>query len=367
MKSQLQNFNSDSNQLCNHRILRQALRFLAKCFWVFFGLFNIGYQVLFASNILNDRLKSAKVGDYFVTEANKMTSLIAVRSNDENLLVLEEISVPSAHISKQRLSWGDWVIQRAPGHTSWSMIEIDLKSNQLIECYSFSRSGWINLSESECFISTLFNLDLAFVPEPERRRMGPEPLNGEPDLRPIWYPQLMINGESLAKPKFDVYSAHWPRDNSELSNHPVMIYFDHENRSPFPIWIQLNTAHVMAPIRTIDAGHELPSYYKSMPHRVPEFLDPTLQTPGGIQISLKSPRYYRQFDLYAVDWTKGKKEFLPISCSLNMKEEVVRLEISRAELLNVLQPNHRYTWLIVPTGHCESYAESTSPFTWKVE
>jgi hypothetical protein len=43
------------------------------------------------------------------------------------------------------------------------------------------------------------------------------------------------------------------------------------------------------------------------------------------------------------------------------------MEIDKSELKNTLQPNHRYTWLIVPLGHCEYYTESTKAFLWKAE
>jgi hypothetical protein len=81
---------------------------------------------------------------------------------------------------------------------------------------------------------------------------------------------------------------------------------------------------------------------------------------------LKSPKYFRQFDLFAIDVTTREKELCPIAHSLAIgKEDCLSIEIPEDELNKVLKPDHRYTWLIVPTGHSESYTETMKPFVWE--
>ncbi|MGB7977677.1 MAG: hypothetical protein WCF19_00795, partial [Chlamydiales bacterium] len=42
-------------------------------------------------------------------------------------------------------------------------------------------------------------------------------------------------------------------------------------------WIQVETAHATAALRTIDAGSNLPVVYRTIPRRVPEFVGTPLK------------------------------------------------------------------------------------------
>ena len=56
---------------------------------------------------MRDRLVKAKSGDYIVTEANKMITVVAIRSSSPNSLVFEEISVPLQNLKKMPASWAE--------------------------------------------------------------------------------------------------------------------------------------------------------------------------------------------------------------------------------------------------------------------
>src|SRR5688572_20098924 len=113
----------------------------------FYALLFIAVSVLSASSPpaspLLERLEKAKNGDFTVLEAGKTVTLLAVRAKTDHSLVLEEISAPSEVLKTKPPSWAEWIKAHAPGHTSWSMIEIDLKNREILECYSFSKSAWI--------------------------------------------------------------------------------------------------------------------------------------------------------------------------------------------------------------------------------
>ena len=99
------------------------------------------FSPIFGSDrTLQERVKTANSGDYVVVEANKLISLVALRSVTPHTLILEEISLPAN--AKRPSSWSEWLQKRAPGHTSWTMIEIDLNTHEVLECYSFSRASW---------------------------------------------------------------------------------------------------------------------------------------------------------------------------------------------------------------------------------
>lgn len=322
-------------------------------------------SLLFGADPFKERLEKAKSGDYMVAEANKTITLLAIRSHTPDSLVLEEISAPVSNLKKMPASWAEWVKEKAPGHTSWSMIEIDLSTGQILECYSFSRSAWVHVSQNESLIATLLHLPLKTIASHERKRIGPPPLNGDPDFRKVWNPPLIFEGKKVENALFDVFETTWPKDNTELSNQQVTLYFDREKRFPLPFWVQVDTSHATAALRTIDSGKNLPVVYRTLPRRVPEFIGSPQKTAQGIRLSLKSPKYYRQFELFAIDITGKEKQVCPITHSLVQSEgEFLTIEVDAEALKETLKPNHRYTWLLVPTGHSGSYTESHKPFVW---
>ena len=319
-----------------------------------------------AETSFQSRLEKARSGDYIVTEANKMITVLTIRFLTPSSVVFEEISIPSQKLKNYPSSWSEWVKNRAPGHTSWAMVEIDLDNHQPLECYSFSRAAWIGISQQESLLSTLLQLPLKLVPLDKVRRIGPPPLDGEPDRRQVWMPPLSVEGQKIEQAKFDIYETQWPKDSSELSGKTVTLYFDQEGRFPLPYWIQVETTHVTATMRVIDSGQNLASPYTSLPRRVPEFIGtPQWTNKGTLRLSLKSPKYYKNFELFAIDITTKEKQIFPIACSIAKGQgEMLNIEIEKTELSEVFEPGHRYTWLLVPAGYSEFYTESTLPFNW---
>jgi hypothetical protein len=312
-----------------------------------------------------DRLETAHPGDYIVTEANKMITVLSIRSITPSTLILEEITAPLQNLKKRPPSWPEWVKAKAPGHTSWSMVEIDLETDEILECYSFSKLSWIHLTEKESLLATLLHLPLQKIPEDKRRKIGPAPLQGEPDFRKCWNPPLTLEGKKWEKAQFEVYQTVWPKDDSELSGQEVSLYFDREKRSPFPFWIQIQTSHATAALRAIDSGKKLPIVYKTLPRRVPEFIGTALKNQEKLTLNLKAPKYYKKFELYAIDVTTREKQILPITHSLLSGEgERKTIEIPLEELKENLQLDHKYTWLLIPSGHSGSYTETSKPFVW---
>jgi hypothetical protein len=329
--------------------------FLFSCCTFFCSLSGAEFQ-------LKERLEKARPGDFFVAEANKITTLVAIRSITPTTLLLEEITIPE---KKKPASWPAWVKAKAPGHTSWSLIEIDLVEGQILECYSLSRSAWVQLSTKESLFATLMQLPLKPVDSEKRRRIGPAPLSDEPDRRKVWNPPIVIDGKKIENGACDAFETTWPEDGTELSGKTITLYFDSGKKHPFPFWIQIDTSHLAAALRTIDSGNNLPSQNGALPRRSPEFIGVAQKTETGLRLTLKSPKYNRQFDLFAVDITNGEKELAPLSFSLlSSASETVYLDIAEETLDSTLVPGHRYTWLLVPIGHTDSYIELKKPFTW---
>lgn len=297
------------------------------------------------SHILNQRLLEAKSGDYTVFEANKMATLLIVRPTPTHTLIFEEITAP---LAARPDSWRTWVEQRAPGHTSWSMVEIDPATHEILECYSFSRNAWIDTTAQESLIATLLSLPLTPIPHDQLRRIGPPPLPGEPDHRQLWSP---------TSSPCTAYETTWPSDGSELANRRVLLYFDQAN--PFPTWIEVITPHIVAPIRALDAGHHLASPHRTLPRRAPEIL--SIRTLNrSLHIALRAPRYYRAYELFALDITQPQhKTVIPLSHTLIAP---ATLTVSPEELAASLEPDHLYNWLILPVGYSDAYVQSNTPY-----
>lgn len=315
--------------------------------------------------VLEKRIEHAQSGNFSVIEGGKMITVLSLRSITPASLILEEISIPSPKIKTHPASWADWVKAKAPGHTSWSMIEIDRATLEIIECYSFSKAAWIEIGKEESLITTLLDLELERVSPSDQRKIGPPPQAGEADHRKIWTPSLVLDGKKKNEVQFDVYQTIWPKDGSELSGHRVILYFDQDECIPFPCWIQIEATHANVAVRMIDSGTHLPSPHRSFPRKIPQFVGQPLKTPTGLRLCLKSPKYYRHFDIFAVDVTNKEREICPISHTVIQREaDLITVELSREHLNQVLEPNHRYTWLVVPVGYTDSYTESARSFTW---
>ena len=159
---------------------------------------------------LQQKFTQAHAGDFIVTAQEGNYSLLFIRSITADILLLEEISIPEKQIDIKKVDWKKWAEDKASGHTSWTLYEIDRKSGKLIECFSYSKNGWLYLDESEQFLTKLLTLPLNAVSEKERKKIGPQPSPGESDQRSPWNPPLIVEGKKIDKPAFDVLKTKWP-------------------------------------------------------------------------------------------------------------------------------------------------------------
>jgi hypothetical protein len=192
-------------------------------------------------------------------------------------------------------------------------------------------------------------------------------MDNDLDTRKIWTPPLFVEGKQIKPVSFHAYETVWPQDGSEMAGKTMHLYFDRETLSPFPYWIQVDTGQITATLRGVDSGHNLPaSSYRTIPKRAPKFLGSPVKTHnGGLRFSIQTPKYYKEFELFAVDVTTEDKQIHSLGHIVTQHtNESVHLEIEADELKLQLQPNHTYTWLVIPTARGGSYSELTKPFTW---
>lgn len=191
------------------------------CFF-FFIIFNsplFGLETL----LLRNNLQQAKPGDYIVISSSKTETLMHMYDKKENILTIEEIAVPENKRKSTHLGWKEWILQNAPGNTSWVMYDIDLTNGQMIRYYSFSKNNWFEIPDSDNFLSKLLNIKFTKVPEITRKKVGPKPISG-PDWRKIWQPRMIIDSKIVPGVMFDAWRTKWPKDNSDLSGKTVEVY-----------------------------------------------------------------------------------------------------------------------------------------------
>jgi hypothetical protein len=312
---------------------------------------------------LEQRFVSAQAGDFIVTSQENNYSLLFIRTITADTLILEEISVPDTQVNGKKTNWKEWISKKAPGHTSWTLYEIDRKSGKLIECFSYSKNGWLYLDETEQFLTRLLTLHLAPVPNEERRKIGPQPSYPDEDRRAIWNPPLIVDGKKVTKPTFEVLKTQWPDDGSRLSACNIELYFFQD--FPFPYWLEVHSPHYAFKLRTIDSGHNLhPSMSGPMPHRSPKFIGLTQKAATHWNLAIKTPAYHQKLQLFALDLTTHTTLPVPYT-QTNTKNEEQLLNIAIADLRQILQNQHRYQWVLIPEDTRDVYVESEETFLWE--
>lgn len=210
--------------------------------------------------ILRNNLQRARPGDYIVTSANKTQTILLIYAKHHAILTIEEIAVPEGKRSPN-VSWKEWVSQGAPGNTSWVRFDIDLQTGQMMRYYSFTKKNWFEIPDTDNFLSKLLNLKFTQIPDNARKRVGPKPRSG-PEMRPLWQPRMIVEGQAIQGVMFDAWRTRWPRDASDLSGKAIEVYLPRDSqRYPayFPYWLQINGAIGKAKIRIIDSGSQLQS------------------------------------------------------------------------------------------------------------
>jgi len=319
-------------------------------------LFLLVNSFLFANFSLKERILKSSPGDYTLFLQGKTVSLLLIREQTDNLLLIEEISAPEYQLKNKNLS--EWVQKGAPGHTSWILYEIDLQKNELLESFSHSRNAWLLMNEEEHFLARLLSLKLTPVSYEDRKKIGPPPRDGERDHRSVWSPPLIIEGKRNPKPKALVYSTIWPKDHSPLANKKIDLYFSPDEKYPLPFWIQLSSGMGSTFAKALNMGKNLSSPSpKAVPRRYPEFTTGVERDEGGYYIEVKCPKYFQDFELVALT-PNNQTITIPFSTLKNSKEH---LELSLD--LKELSEGLTYQMMLLPKKNPEYFAELKNSFT----
>ncbi|MBA3815492.1 MAG: hypothetical protein H0X29_03040 [Parachlamydiaceae bacterium] len=218
---------------------------------------------------LRNNLIKARPGDYLVTAQHKNYTVLIIRNKDDKHLAIDEITLPMARKPNDtNFSWRKWVENGASGNTCWVMYSINLPNGTIQNTFSFTKNEWVTIPQTQNFLSTLLNLQLKPIPTSERKKVGPPPSSDTIDGRPLWQPQMIVDGALVKGIVFEAWRTRWPKDNSELSSRVIEVFIPQDSeRYPtyFPYWLQINGMIGKAKVRIIDSGNNL-----SIPARLPQ-------------------------------------------------------------------------------------------------
>ena len=319
---------------------------------------------------LREQLRSATAGDFIVTSQNKAYTLLHVFSIQQNRLVIEEITVPEYQRDVRNQSWREWIGKGAPKHTAWVMYEINLQEGEIQEYFNFTKNGWMDVSGDQSFLSQLLNLELERVPDAERRRQGAPQMGQKQEIRRLWQPRLVLNGQRVKGVTFAAWRAEWPKDGSDLSGKRILLYLpETEGNYPsfFPYWLEVESTVVRAHLQLVDSGQELTSPQHPLPRRPLEVLSAAEQTSSGLQFRVKSRPYYQEFMIEA--WNESDFGSEPIKLAVQSvnsgPDNVVTLEVPNHALRGKLVSGQSYLFTIVPVEYESAFTRTREPFRWQ--
>ncbi|MEZ5315703.1 MAG: hypothetical protein R3E91_05820 [Chlamydiales bacterium] len=223
-------------------------------------LYFLGGNFLSGEIFLKNKLVEADIGSYIVTEQNKNFTLFYIREKFDRTILIEEVTIP-ARRDIYKFNWKVWFENGAPGHTSWTISYVNLDNGQFEGIFSFNHNSWIQISDSNSFLTTLLNLPFNLIPEENRRRIGSSSSHNKSNYSSIWHPFLTIEGQRICIP-FTAWHAYWPSDGTHLANKCIEIYLPEDidtNTVPdyptyFPYWIGIEGKVGSMRLRVVDSG-----------------------------------------------------------------------------------------------------------------
>lgn len=232
------------------------MRVTVNYFIFFLSLFFCSSAFAVESLSLIDNLQKTDIGDYVVLSSQKNLTLMNIVKKGTGTVVIEEVSVSQRRFPSY-MSWREWISRNAPGNHHWVVYEIDLKTGQMRNYYSFTKGGWFEIPDQDNQLTKLLNLNLTKLPLSERKMIGHR------RARCFWQPKMIVDGSQVEDVFFDVWTANWPKDNSPLSEKTVELYIpgeeDGDYPSYFPYWLEIAGTVSNFKIRIVDSGKNLHS------------------------------------------------------------------------------------------------------------
>lgn len=206
--------------------------------------------LIFGATTLKEKFQNGEKGDYIVSYQGGIFTLLAIHDKKGEFLTLDEASIPECNAPTE--GYKAWAQAAFPNATCRTRFTMNLNTGAIV---ASNRT----LSKEAPFLATLLTLSFETVSEKDRRRVGGGPVRLA-DRRPLWNPPLYFEGKKIEGVKFSALRTLWPRDSSELSGLPIVIYLPEESDkwpAYFPYWVEVGGVLGKAKIRIVDSGKHL--------------------------------------------------------------------------------------------------------------
>jgi len=302
----------------------------------------------------------APKGTYTVFEQSGVVSVLLVKQHIPSYLILEEITVPSRRAPKPG-SYKKWVEKKAPGHSSWVSYMLNTTSGTIEEMYSYTQEKWYSPESADALFGTLVGLHFAPVPVADQRKIGPAPDGSEEDRRKLWKPPLVRDGKSVRERAFEVFSAKWPKDGSDISGKEVEVYLDRNDTAfPFPYWIQVIDTAMTYKLRAVDSGYGLNSPYAQTPMRPVRPVSPLKKEGDSLRIVLYAQQYHLPLKIRVLNTRNGEVHTLEHFSMDRPTQSTLSLSVSQKELKKAGISGGLFQFSFVPEGKYPSLSYTTS-------
>ncbi len=294
---------------------------------------------------LKEKFQEATEGSYICFEHQNMLSCLIFHSIDGNHLYLYEISAPKESLIKNN-SLKHLLLEKKFNATSTVLYAINLQSDSIETCFSFTRNSYISITDQSNFLPKLMNLELSILPDSKRKHITPKAGNVS-KVTSVWNPPKIFEGVIVKDRDFVVMKTSWQKDSSELSGKDICLYFDNTNgKFPFPYWIEIGDGALSIKLRAKDSGvfEKLP--FKFFPKKPIEVAK--IDKKDGLSIHLTGAEKHQVFQVVATAYQNETYETESFSTGVTHKDGITTLSFSKKDLLEKLKPGLCYQVYLFP-------------------
>lgn len=193
----------------------------------FLNIFLLLFLPLFGES---PHLSILQEGSLVIYELPQSIVAVQVKKRASSEVLIEVTTATKDVVARENFSsWMAWCKAGMPSASSSEELALSLERGTL------SQRGTSHIA----WLYTLLTLDMTEVPLEERKKAGPPPMQGEQDLRRVWQPKVIVDGQKKNTESI-AYKVIWPDDGSSFAKREMILYFPvtDEAVKGFPYWIE---------------------------------------------------------------------------------------------------------------------------------
>lgn len=213
--------------------------------------------------------KNAKKGDYFIVSINKTSTCLNIFEKNKDRIVIEEMTYLQSKLKPQEARAHFENLNQPSSHT---FLEIDIANKECLFCYDALHHAFLDPSQFQPLLLTLFSLDFRPLKPDERRKIGVLDIGATVDHRPFWNPHYFFESKIIKGRVCDGFRAIIPEEIKWIGGKYIEIYQDPQLKEfCFPVWMQVSDEAAAFKLLPMDMGKNFRSQKTSIPRPIPYF------------------------------------------------------------------------------------------------